>query len=69
VTAGLRIIAKLEWDAWQDPRLTRGAGVVNVAAAALVRLALDQGLAVALPGPTVPDEILAGPRRRLAPAR
>lgn len=69
ITAGLRVISKLEWDAWQDPRLTRGAGVVNVAATALARLAVEQGLAVALPGPTVPDEIIAGPRRRLAPAR
>jgi hypothetical protein len=64
VTAGLRLIARYEWEAWQDPKLTRGAGVVNVAATAIARLAVEAGLAVALPGPTVPDEVIAAPRRR-----
>lgn len=60
VTSGLKAITKYEWEIWQDPHLVRGAGVVNLGAVALTKLALDRGVAVHLPGPTVPDELIAG---------
>jgi hypothetical protein len=61
---GLKDIAKHEWELWQDPSLVRGSGVVNLGAAGLASLALDAGIAVQMPGPTVPDELIAGPRRK-----
>ncbi len=68
IASGLKAITKHEWEIWQDPRLVRGAGVVNLGAVALTKLALDRGIAVRLPGPTVPDELIGGkssrPRRR-----
>ena len=63
VSAGLKLVARHEWEMWQDPKLMRGVGVVSVGATALARLALDLGLAVKLPGPMVPDDVIAGPRR------
>ncbi len=62
VGAGLKTIARYEWEVWQDPKLVRGAGVVSLGATGLARLALDAGLAVTLPGPTVPDGLLVRPR-------
>jgi hypothetical protein len=59
VTAGLQAIAKHEWEMWQDPGLVRGAGVINLGAVAITRLARERGLAVRLPGPTVPDLLIA----------
>lgn len=64
LAVGLKDITRHEWEIWQDPNLVRGAGVVNVGAVALGRLALDAGIAVQMPGPTVPTELLAPPRRR-----
>jgi hypothetical protein len=64
VGAALRVIVKHEWEVWQDPKLVRGAGVVNVGATAIARLALDRGLRVVLPGPTVPELVVLGDRRK-----
>ena len=41
-------------------------GVINLGAVALSTLALGVGISVAMPGPTVPEDLLAGPRRRVA---
>jgi len=68
VTSGLSAIAKSEWEVWQDPALVRGAGVVNLGAVALTRLARDAGLAVEVTASTVPSELVVA-RPRLGPAR
>jgi hypothetical protein len=65
---GLKEIAKHEWELWQDPSLERGAGVVNLGAVALASLAVEAGIQVQVPGPTVPDAIVSGPRRKKLPA-
>lgn len=59
VSSGLKDICRYEFELWQDPGLNRGLGVVNLGAVALSRLALDAGLRVAIPGNTVPDELIA----------
>ena len=51
-------IARREWQIWQDPRHIRGLGVVNLAAAAIVGLAAQRGLRVAVAVPTVPVELV-----------
>jgi hypothetical protein len=63
LNAALKTISRSEWDSWQDPMSTRGAGVVSLGATALARLAIDAGVRVSLPGPTVPDDVIAGPGR------
>ena len=59
VSQGLKDICRHEIELWQDPSLNRGLGVVNLGAVGLARLALDAGLRVAIPGNTVPDELIA----------
>ena len=59
VSQGLKDICRHELELWQDPSLNRGLGVVNLGAVGLARLALDAGLRVAIPGNTVPDELIA----------
>nr|ADI21640.1 hypothetical protein [uncultured myxobacterium HF0130_06F04] len=59
LTAGLKDITRHEWELWQSPDRVRGLGVINLGAVALSRLALDAGVMVRIPGPTVPDEIVA----------
>lgn len=59
VSGGLKEICRYEIELWQDPSLNRGLGVVNLGAVGLARLALDAGLRVAIPGNTVPDELVA----------
>ena len=56
--SGLKTIVRQEWELWQDPSLVRGAGVVNLGALAMAKLAVDRGLRVISPGPTVPAELL-----------
>ena len=68
VASGLRSIIKAEWQLWQDPKLVRGCGVVNIGATAITKLALDAGLVVPLSGNTVPDVLIAG-RSRLSPPK
>jgi hypothetical protein len=59
LTSGLKDMTRHEWELWQDPDRVRGLGVINLGAVALSRLALDAGVMVRIPGPTVPDEIVA----------
>ncbi|MBT6432917.1 MAG: hypothetical protein HOK97_17650 [Deltaproteobacteria bacterium] len=59
VSTGLKDICRHEIELWQDPSLNRGLGVVNLGAVGIARLALDAGLRVAIPGNTVPDELVA----------
>ncbi len=59
VAVGIKDMAKHEWELWQDPNMVRGAGVVNLGAVALSCLALDAGIAISVPGPTVPDSLIA----------
>ena len=59
VSGGLKDICRHEIELWQDPSLNRGLGVVNLGAVGIARLALDAGLRVAIPGNTVPDELVA----------
>ncbi len=59
INAALKLIVRDEWPTWQDLRVIPGAGVVNLAATSLTRLARAEGLAVTSPGPTVP-QILIG---------
>ena len=56
---GVRDITKHEWELWQAQTKDRGGGIVNMGATALTLMALDRGIAVKLPGPTVPDIIIA----------
>lgn len=63
----LKGIAEKEWSQWQNPRLTRAAGVVSVGAVGISQLARRAGLAVQSPGPTVPEKLfgeLVRPRLR-----
>jgi hypothetical protein len=62
VTTGLKDLTRHEWEIWLDPSLERGAGIVNVGAVALRRLALARGLGVRVPGPTVPEILMGGER-------
>lgn len=62
LAVGLKNVTKHEWELWQDPSLVRGAGVVNLGAVALCKLALARGLPVDMPAKTVPNGVLAGPR-------
>ena len=64
VAFGLKAIVQHEWEIWQDPAQVRGAGVVNLGAAALARLALQRHISVRLPGDTVPQELIVGPHDR-----
>lgn len=54
VEKGLRRIVRHEWEVWSDPSLVRAAGVVNLGAVALCKLAHQRGMKFASPGPTVP---------------
>ena len=56
---GVRDITKHEWELWQAHNQDRGGGIVNLGATALTLMALDRGIAVKLPGPTVPDVVVA----------
>ncbi len=58
-SVGIKNITKYEWELWQDPTLVRGAGVVNLGAVALCKLALSRKLPVDMPHATVPDGLLA----------
>lgn len=71
VTLGINDITKHEWELWQDPNLIRGAGVVNLGAVALSRLALTIGMVPPAAVPTVPAPLIAAPlpRRALKRAR
>ncbi|MEC9464464.1 MAG: hypothetical protein VX834_01680 [Myxococcota bacterium] len=59
LTRGLTDMTKHEWELWQSPDRVRGLGVINLGAVAISRLALDVGVMVRIPGPTVPDSIVA----------
>ena len=59
LTIGLTEMTKHEWELWQSPDRVRGLGVINLGAVAISRLALDAGVMVRIPGPTVPDSIVA----------
>jgi hypothetical protein len=67
VTSGLKAIVRDEWEIWQDAAVVRGAGVVNLGAVALARLAFERRMSIRLPGVTVPEELVAGPRRPSPP--
>lgn len=54
---GLDIIVRQEWAQSQAPQLVRAAGVVNVGAIAIARLARARGLRVTVRSPTVPAEL------------
>lgn len=55
--SALRDLVRYNWHAAQDPKVTRGLGVVDITAAALVRLAHQAGMHTENPGPTVPDAL------------
>lgn len=57
VGKGIARLVKYEWDQWADPSLVRAAGTVNVGAVALCKLAIDRGMRVPRPGPTVPRSL------------
>lgn len=63
VERGIVAITKHEWEIWQDPQRVRGAGVVNLGAVALTRIAIGLGMLVRRVGPTVPEELVAGTSR------
>jgi len=70
---GLKIIVRDEWNGWQKASRTRGAGVINLTAAAVIRWARDRGLRVQAPSATVPQELVmavlsTGERRGSLPA-
>ncbi|MBN1962300.1 MAG: hypothetical protein JW841_15300 [Deltaproteobacteria bacterium] len=58
VSNGLKTIVKYEWEIWQDPKLTRGVGVVNLGATALAKLAYEANLQITLPDELVPVELV-----------
>ncbi|OGQ77680.1 MAG: hypothetical protein A2289_06345 [Deltaproteobacteria bacterium RIFOXYA12_FULL_58_15] len=62
VGIGLTAIVKHEWEMWQDPNLVRGAGVVNLGAVGICRLARERGLQVSVKSATVPAGLVAPPR-------
>lgn len=68
VAVGLKDITRHEWELWQDPNLVRGAGVINLGAVALSRLAYEAGMEVPLPGPTVPPELLTWSKNKPQPS-
>lgn len=71
LTRALAAIAQKEWQQWQNPKLTRAAGVVSFGAVAIARLARRGGIDVKPTFPTVPErlcgEFLAPRRPALAP--
>ncbi len=66
VSLGIKDITKHEWELWQDPSLTRGAGVINLGAVALSRLARTIGVVPPAEVPTVPAMLTAAPLPRTA---
>ncbi len=67
--AGLVAIVRDEWEMWRDASAVRGAGVVNLGALALLRLAHERGMSVSLPAATVPPRLLPTVMRPLPPPR
>ena len=67
--AGIKTVARDEWQVWQSPSLVRGVGVINLSVTALLRLAAERGVRVAPPGPTVPAELLGETQTSRVPRR
>ena len=59
VSVGLKDITKHEWELWQDPSLVRGMGLINLGGSALAKIALERGIPISTPGPTIPDPLFA----------
>ena len=69
LTRALAAIAQKEWQLWQNPKLTRAAGVVSFGAVALARLARRGGIDIKPTAATVPERLCGdflAPRRPLA---
>ena len=64
----LAAIAQKEWQQWQNPRLTRAAGVVSFGAVALARLAKRAGMEIPSPHPTVPERLYGEVAKAQRPA-
>jgi len=57
---GLRDICAHEWSFYRRAQVCRGRGVISLTGVAIARLAIENQVAVELPGPTVPPALVLG---------